>query len=77
MSASDDTDELDGELVSRALDLVSSCHQRAANFGLKEELEEGAVYFLSQFRKSYVGDQAQRASKANFFEIVYLCKNRL
>lgn len=39
-----------------------------------EKLELAILSFFEQFRKMYVGDQAQKTSKVNFFIPVYYYK---
>ncbi|XP_046851290.1 exportin-7-like isoform X2 [Xenia sp. Carnegie-2017] len=56
-------DGLDGELVCRVLQLMTLTDTKLSQGGC-EKLEMAYLSFFDQFRKIYVGDQAQRTSKA-------------
>ncbi|CAB4007068.1 exportin-7 [Paramuricea clavata] len=56
-------DALDGELVCRVLQLMTLTDSKLSQRGC-EKMELSYLSFFDQFRKIYVGDQAQKTSKA-------------
>ncbi|XP_062814083.1 ran-binding protein 17 isoform X2 [Anolis carolinensis] len=61
-TSTDEHDAMDGELSCRVFQLISLMDaqlQRSSN----EKVELAVLWFLDQFRKTYVGDQLQRTSK--------------
>ncbi|XP_027043179.1 exportin-7-like [Pocillopora damicornis] len=58
----DEYDALDGELVCRVLQLMNLTDSQLSQRG-SEKLELAILSFFEQFRKMYVGDQAQKTSK--------------
>ncbi|GFW59350.1 exportin-7 [Trichonephila clavipes] len=61
-NTADEYDAMDGELICRVLQLMNLTDNRISQNGC-EKLELSMIYFFQQFRKIYVGDQIQRASK--------------
>lgn len=61
-STIDEYDALDGELVCRVLQLMNLTDSQLSQRG-SEKLELAILSFFEQFRKMYVGDQAQKTSK--------------
>ncbi|GFQ72460.1 exportin-7 [Trichonephila clavata] len=61
-NTADEYDAMDGELICRVLQLMNLTDNRISQNGC-EKLELAMIYFFQQFRKIYVGDQIQRASK--------------
>ncbi|XP_044172715.1 exportin-7-like [Acropora millepora] len=61
-STIDEYDALDGELVCRVLQLMNLTDSQLSQRG-SEKLELSILSFFEQFRKMYVGDQAQKTSK--------------
>ncbi|EDO48742.1 predicted protein, partial [Nematostella vectensis] len=61
-STVDEYDALDGELVCRVLQLMNLTDSQLSQRG-SEKLELAILSFFEQFRKIYVGDQAQKTSK--------------
>ncbi|PFX28448.1 Exportin-7 [Stylophora pistillata] len=62
----DEYDALDGELVCRVLQLMNLTDSQLSQRG-SEKLELAILSFFEQFRKMYVGDQAQKTSKSEHF----------
>ncbi|OXA43995.1 Exportin-7 [Folsomia candida] len=61
-NTNEEHDSMDGELVCRVLQLMQLTDSRLSQSGC-ERLESGYLSFFEQFRKIYVGDQVQKASK--------------
>ncbi|XP_074643906.1 exportin-7-like [Tubulanus polymorphus] len=61
-ASTDEQDAMDGELVCRVLQLMNLTDSRLSQRGC-EKLELAMLSFYEQFRKIYVGDQVQKASK--------------
>ncbi|GFY49640.1 exportin-7 [Trichonephila inaurata madagascariensis] len=61
-NTADEYDAMDGELICRVLQLMNLTDNRISQNGC-EKLELAMIFFFQQFRKIYVGDQIQRASK--------------
>ncbi|KAM7333228.1 hypothetical protein ACRRTK_006548 [Alexandromys fortis] len=53
---------MDGELSCRVFQLISLMDTRLPRRA-NEKIELAILWFLDQFRKTYVGDQLQRTSK--------------
>ncbi|XP_017704927.1 PREDICTED: ran-binding protein 17 [Rhinopithecus bieti] len=69
-TSTDEHDAMDGELSCRVFQLISLMDTglpRCSN----EKIELAILWFLDQFRKTYVGDQLQRTSK------VYACMSEV
>uniref|UniRef100_A0A2K5YD73 Exportin-7/Ran-binding protein 17 TPR repeats domain-containing protein n=1 Tax=Mandrillus leucophaeus TaxID=9568 RepID=A0A2K5YD73_MANLE len=65
-TSTDEHDAMDGELSCRVFQLISLMDTglpRCSN----EKIELAILWFLDQFRKTYVGDQLQRTSKVGIF----------
>ncbi|XP_017815613.1 ran-binding protein 17 isoform X2 [Papio anubis] len=65
-TSTDEHDAMDGELSCRVFQLISLMDTglpRCSN----EKIELAILWFLDQFRKTYVGDQLQRTSKSEHF----------
>ncbi|GAB1295921.1 Ran-binding protein 17 [Apodemus speciosus] len=58
-TSTDEHDAMDGELSCRLISLMDTRLPRRTN----EKIELAVLWFLDQFRKTYVGDQLQRTSK--------------
>ncbi|XP_035314479.1 ran-binding protein 17 [Cricetulus griseus] len=58
----DEHDAMDGELSCRVFQLISLMDARLPRC-TNEKIELAILWFLDQFRKTYVGDQLQRTSK--------------
>ncbi|ODN00853.1 Exportin-7 [Orchesella cincta] len=61
-NSNEEHDSMDGELVCRVLQLMQLTDSRLGQGGC-ERLESAYLSFFEQFRKIYVGDQVQKASK--------------
>ncbi|XP_043925027.1 ran-binding protein 17 [Protopterus annectens] len=61
-TSTDEHDAMDGELSSRVFQLMNLMDSRLPQSG-NEKVELAVLWFLDQFRKTYVGDQLQRTSK--------------
>ncbi|XP_074068530.1 ran-binding protein 17-like [Macrotis lagotis] len=65
-TSTDEHDAMDGELSCRVFQLISlldTQFPRCSN----EKIELAILWFLDQFRKTYVGDQLQRTSKVSCY----------
>uniref|UniRef100_A0A8C0WD07 Exportin-7/Ran-binding protein 17 TPR repeats domain-containing protein n=1 Tax=Castor canadensis TaxID=51338 RepID=A0A8C0WD07_CASCN len=61
-TSTDEHDAMDGELSCRVFQLISLMDTRLPQSS-NEKIELAVLWFLDQFRKTYVGDQLQRTSK--------------
>ncbi|XP_041532279.1 ran-binding protein 17 isoform X1 [Microtus oregoni] len=61
-TSTDEHDAMDGELSCRVFQLISLMDTRLPRRA-NEKIELAILWFLDQFRKTYVGDQLQRTSK--------------
>ncbi|XP_031210457.1 ran-binding protein 17 isoform X2 [Mastomys coucha] len=61
-TSTDEHDAMDGELSCRVFQLISLMDTRLPR-RTNEKIELAVLWFLDQFRKTYVGDQLQRTSK--------------
>ncbi|XP_026636558.1 ran-binding protein 17 isoform X1 [Microtus ochrogaster] len=61
-TSTDEHDAMDGELSCRVFQLMSLMDTRLPRHA-NEKIELAILWFLDQFRKTYVGDQLQRTSK--------------
>ncbi|XP_036054126.1 ran-binding protein 17 [Onychomys torridus] len=61
-TSTDEHDAMDGELSCRVFQLISLMDTRLPRC-TNEKIELAILWFLDQFRKTYVGDQLQRTSK--------------
>ncbi|XP_069855304.1 ran-binding protein 17 isoform X1 [Dipodomys merriami] len=61
-TSTDEHDAMDGELSCRVFQLISLMDTRLPQSS-NEKIELAILWFLDQFRKTYVGDQLQRTSK--------------
>ncbi|XP_054980732.1 ran-binding protein 17 [Sorex araneus] len=61
-TSTDEHDAMDGELSCRVFQLISFMDTRLPRCS-NEKIELAVLWFLDQFRKTYVGDQLQRTSK--------------
>ncbi|XP_078006673.1 ran-binding protein 17 isoform X4 [Phascolarctos cinereus] len=61
-TSTDEHDVMDGELSCRVFQLISLLDSRLPRC-CNEKIELAILWFLDQFRKTYVGDQLQRTSK--------------
>ncbi|XP_011242041.1 ran-binding protein 17 isoform X2 [Mus musculus] len=61
-TSTDEHDAMDGELSCRVFQLISLMDTRLPHC-TNEKIELAVLWFLDQFRKTYVGDQLQRTSK--------------
>ncbi|XP_027281006.1 ran-binding protein 17 isoform X4 [Cricetulus griseus] len=61
-TSTDEHDAMDGELSCRVFQLISLMDARLPRC-TNEKIELAILWFLDQFRKTYVGDQLQRTSK--------------
>nr|XP_048291793.1 ran-binding protein 17 [Myodes glareolus] len=61
-TSTDEHDAMDGELSCRVFQLISLMDTRLPRHA-NEKIELAILWFLDQFRKTYVGDQLQRTSK--------------
>ncbi|XP_021031484.1 ran-binding protein 17 isoform X2 [Mus caroli] len=61
-TSTDEHDAMDGELSCRVFQLISLMDTRLPH-RTNEKIELAVLWFLDQFRKTYVGDQLQRTSK--------------
>ncbi|ELK28902.1 Ran-binding protein 17, partial [Myotis davidii] len=61
-TSTDEHDAMDGELSCRVFQLISLMDTGLPK-GSNEKIELAILWFLDQFRKTYVGDQLQRTSK--------------
>ncbi|XP_002744591.2 ran-binding protein 17 isoform X1 [Callithrix jacchus] len=61
-TSTDEHDAMDGELSCRVFQLISLMDTRLPRCS-NEKIEFAVLWFLDQFRKTYVGDQLQRTSK--------------
>ncbi|XP_078509484.1 ran-binding protein 17 isoform X2 [Lissotriton helveticus] len=61
-TSTDEHDAMDGELSCRVFQLMALTDSRLPQSG-NEKVELAILWFLDQFRKTYVGDQLQRTSK--------------
>nr|XP_020649320.1 ran-binding protein 17 isoform X2 [Pogona vitticeps] len=61
-TSTDEHDAMDGELSCRVFQLISLMDAQLQRPSL-EKVELAVLWFLDQFRKTYVGDQLQRTSK--------------
>uniref|UniRef100_A0A4X2JYI6 RAN binding protein 17 n=1 Tax=Vombatus ursinus TaxID=29139 RepID=A0A4X2JYI6_VOMUR len=61
-TSTDEHDAMDGELSCRVFQLISLLDSRLPRC-CNEKIELAILWFLDQFRKTYVGDQLQRTSK--------------
>eukprot|EP01100_Stratorugosa_tubuloviscum_P000716 TRINITY_DN1158_c3_g1_i1.p1 TRINITY_DN1158_c3_g1~~TRINITY_DN1158_c3_g1_i1.p1 ORF type:complete len:1079 (-),score=426.68 TRINITY_DN1158_c3_g1_i1:10-3246(-) len=63
---SEESDKLDGELsahIFRLANFIDNCPQQFVSIIPYEHLQMAILYFLQQFRKMYVGEQASNAIK--------------
>ncbi|KAJ1127707.1 hypothetical protein NDU88_006100, partial [Pleurodeles waltl] len=60
-TSTDEHDAMDGELSCRVFQLMALTDSRLPQSG-NEKVELAILWFLDQFRKTYVGDQLQRTS---------------
>uniref|UniRef100_A0A2K6ELM4 Importin N-terminal domain-containing protein n=1 Tax=Propithecus coquereli TaxID=379532 RepID=A0A2K6ELM4_PROCO len=65
-TSTDEHDAMDGELSCRVFQLISLMDSGLPQCS-NEKIELAILWFLDQFRKTYVGDQLQRTSKGIFF----------
>uniref|UniRef100_A0A8D0LBX1 RAN binding protein 17 n=1 Tax=Sphenodon punctatus TaxID=8508 RepID=A0A8D0LBX1_SPHPU len=63
-TSTDEHDAMDGELSCRVFQLISLMDARLPQSS-NEKVELAILWFLDQFRKTYVGDQLQRTSKVD------------
>ncbi|XP_064422812.1 ran-binding protein 17 [Latimeria chalumnae] len=61
-TSADEHDAMDGELSCRVFQLMNLMDSRLEQSG-NEKVELAVLWFLDQFRKTYVGDQLQRTSR--------------
>uniref|UniRef100_A0A8D0ED84 RAN binding protein 17 n=2 Tax=Salvator merianae TaxID=96440 RepID=A0A8D0ED84_SALMN len=61
-TSTDEHDAMDGELSCRVFQLISLMDTQLPRSS-NEKIELAILWFLDQFRKTYVGDQLQRTSK--------------
>ncbi|XP_038628382.1 ran-binding protein 17 isoform X2 [Tachyglossus aculeatus] len=61
-TSTDEHDAMDGELSCRVFQLISLMDAQLPQYS-NEKVELAILWFLDQFRKTYVGDQLQRTSK--------------
>ncbi|KAJ6659205.1 hypothetical protein lerEdw1_019250 [Lerista edwardsae] len=65
-TSTDEHDAMDGELSCRVFQLISLMDAQLP-CSSNEKVELAVLWFLDQFRKTYVGDQLQRTSKVGVF----------
>ncbi|XP_063086841.1 ran-binding protein 17 isoform X6 [Cavia porcellus] len=65
-TSTDEHDVMDGELSCRVFQLISLMDTGLPQCS-NEKIELAILWFLDQFRKTYVGDQLQRTSKSEHF----------
>ncbi|XP_043347346.1 ran-binding protein 17 isoform X5 [Dermochelys coriacea] len=65
-TSTDEHDAMDGELSCRVFQLISLMDAQLPRSS-NEKVELAILWFLDQFRKTYVGDQLQRTSKSKHF----------
>ncbi|KAK4814112.1 hypothetical protein QYF61_008207 [Mycteria americana] len=63
-TSTDEHDAMDGELSCRVFQLISLMDAQLPQSS-NEKVELAILWFLDQFRKTYVGDQLQHTSKVN------------
>ncbi|GAB5567143.1 ran-binding protein 17 isoform X7 [Prionailurus iriomotensis] len=69
-TSTDEHDAMDGELSCRVFQLISLMDTGLPQCS-NEKIELAILWFLDQFRKTYVGDQLQRTSKKTDIFLVY------
>ncbi|TFK14729.1 lymphocyte antigen 75 [Platysternon megacephalum] len=71
-TSTDEHDAMDGELSCRVFQLISLMDAQLPRSS-NEKVELAILWFLDQFRKTYVGDQLQRTSKVSLCSKQDLC----
>uniref|UniRef100_A0A6I8NG61 RAN binding protein 17 n=1 Tax=Ornithorhynchus anatinus TaxID=9258 RepID=A0A6I8NG61_ORNAN len=73
-TSTDEHDAMDGELSCRVFQLISLMDAQLPQYS-NEKVELAILWFLDQFRKTYVGDQLQRTSKSEHFPFLGVSDN--
>ncbi|GAB0196133.1 ran-binding protein 17 [Grus japonensis] len=69
-TSTDEHDAMDGELSCRVFQLISLMDAQLPQSS-NEKVELAILWFLDQFRKTYVGDQLQHTSKPGVFQVTH------
>ncbi|XP_040429550.1 ran-binding protein 17 isoform X4 [Cygnus olor] len=73
-TSTDEHDAMDGELSCRVFQLISLMDAQLPQSS-NEKVELAILWFLDQFRKTYVGDQLQHTSKSKHFPFLGISDN--